>query len=349
MTTSLKNHKLAIALWGRCLTSYELPPDWAFIPFLKDFGITVVALEDPNAEALVCFDHYSATIKKYGKKFGVENRMLVVYEPNAVHPLQHRLKTRLLYSRTLVAAPRQVISPADVYVKPGTLGTRSQIEARSRKIQYDKRLFSVGILNENKFSFVPGNLYKYRVTSIKSLAQGGIDVHLGGGTWRNGFLYNMRGQFLALGSLLKNRLHFDLREFNLGLGSWKNLTLHGRVPDSIDFFLPYEFALIIENDPDYISEKLLNAVQAGCVPLFVGPPLQEFDLPAEMAIQISQTRDSALKAVRHLSEEQREKVKIAGRKFLASEKQRQQWSNARYQRDVAWQIAQFAEKASVRN
>jgi hypothetical protein len=50
----------------------------------------------------------------------------------------------------------------------------------------------------------------------------------------------------------------------------------GRVDDKFNAFSKYKYALIIENEADYVSEKLFDAIAAGCVPIYVGPNLSRY-------------------------------------------------------------------------
>jgi hypothetical protein len=45
--------------------------------------------------------------------------------------------------------------------------------------------------------------------------------------------------------------------------------------------------VVIENSIDYMSEKLLEAIAAGSIPVYVGPPVTEFGIPAELVVQVN--------------------------------------------------------------
>jgi hypothetical protein len=46
----------------------------------------------------------------------------------------------------------------------------------------------------------------------------------------------------------------------------------------------YRYALVIENSAEYMSEKLMEALFAGCIPIYVGPDPQEYGIPKELVI-----------------------------------------------------------------
>ena len=62
---------------------------------------------------------------------------------------------------------------------------------------------------------------------------------------------------------------------------------------AVDILQNYSFALIIENcDAEgYVSEKLYDALMAGCIPLYYGSPSKILDLPPEAYIDIRQYED----------------------------------------------------------
>lgn len=333
--------KVAITLWGKCLTEYSYGDSWGFLKYFEKYGLELVSCQDKSAEVLICFDHYPRVLRRL-KGFPVRSRMLITFEPAAVHPVQHTHKARAHYGTTVVASPRQILGPSDILILPGVLGPIDESQIAERAI---KRIpFSVGVLNENKFSFVPGNLYKYRVEGIRELVRNQVPVFLGGGTWGKGLSFDLWRQVLALGVLVRDRLPFDLREAHFGLPKSKFLTLRGRVPSVLDFYSEFEFALVIENDPNYLSEKLFNALQAGCVPLYVGPPLQEFGLSPELAIQISRNLDTLSKTVRTLTEDQKRAIVESGRRFLQNQECRHAWSDDRYSNEVAQAISEHCKK-----
>lgn len=337
--------KIAVSLWNKCLISYGFPSKWGFLQYFSELGLELVPLSDETADILVCFDHYDSNIKRL-PWFDKSSRMLICFEPRAVHPRQHQEKIRRKYGVTIVASPHQVILPSDRVVLPGTLPVEP-ISQPSPALRHVRKANTVGVLNENKFSFVPGNLYKYRVLAIEHLIAQGISVHLGGGTWTKGILFDFWRQLLALGSLIRHGLKFDLRQVHFGIHKNKNLFLHGRVPDVLEFYRNFEYALVIENDPDYVSEKLFNAIQAGCIPLYKGPSLQDFGLPPAIAVEISDFPLSISQPVQNLTKEMKEKVLAAGQSLIEDETERQKWTQERYSRELAREIQEFSCKRTL--
>lgn len=328
---------VAISLWGQCLTEQDFGRDWPLLDALGSEGVNLVPLTDSRMTHYVAMDHSAHNFKKFAEHLPTSRRALFVFEPEAVLPMQHRLEVREKYSVTWVGSPRQLIRAEDRWMIMGSLPPQIM-----RNPAHPDDIGSVALINENKFSFVPGNLYKFRAKVLRSLSRAEITVELAGKNWDAGLLWSLKQQVLALGFLFKNREAIALSNFQLPIRASKFIKLHGRVPDAIDFLKGHDFAIVIENDPNYISEKLMNAVLAGCIPLFVGPPLGEYNLPNDIAIQINGLRGSFEKAIRHTSAEQKALVRNAGAAWLKAQGGDSLWVNDNSLRAMARAIHDFA-------
>lgn len=84
----------------------------------------------------------------------------------------------------------------------------------------------------------------------------------------------------------------------------------------------YKFALVIENSKDYVSEKLIEAITQGLVPVYVGPKLSDFGLPDNISVNAEPTLASIVEACMYLlkdSEHEHAKLLENAKIFLASE------------------------------
>jgi hypothetical protein len=59
----------------------------------------------------------------------------------------------------------------------------------------------------------------------------------------------------------------------------------GPVADKLQTASNYKFALVIENSGDYMSEKLFDALFSGCLPIYVGAPVETYGIPKNLVIQ----------------------------------------------------------------
>jgi hypothetical protein len=83
---------------------------------------------------------------------------------------------------------------------------------------------------------------------------------------------------------------------------------------------------VIENDSTYVSEKLLNALVAGCIPIYSGPPLSIYGIPSEVAINVGKKPREFVTAYLGTSSLELEKVRRLGQNWIQSEVARKRWS-----------------------
>ena len=51
----------------------------------------------------------------------------------------------------------------------------------------------------------------------------------------------------------------------------------GRVENKLLELSKFKYAIVIENEADFVSEKLFDAIAAKCVPIYVGPDLSMYE------------------------------------------------------------------------
>ena len=103
------------------------------------------------------------------------------------------------------------------------------------------------------------------------------------------------------------------------------LKYHGRVSSQFEFLRKLEFVVVIENEPTYLTEKLLNAIIAGCVPLYLGPPLSEFGVPDDVAVQVNGIKGSFYEAFRYSNPDQIASILLQGRNWITNPKTLSRW------------------------
>ena len=96
----------------------------------------------------------------------------------------------------------------------------------------------------------------------------------------------------------------------------------GPVEDKLTAFSRAQWTVIIENSPDYVSEKLIDAVVARAAPIYVGPKLETFGFPANIAIACAPTSNSVVDALMSVSPERLTEVLHAGEAWLQSDSSR---------------------------
>lgn len=339
------NPRVAISLWGSCLYTNPLPPTWLFPRFLEDKGIDLVALSDPSAEYYVALDFSPKALKSI-TRIPRNRRLLIAFEPRAVNPAQHTKSIRNKVAKTFVMSPDQLILQSDEVIQLGPFQDPRDIQRRVTTQTGSPRLPQVVILNENKFSFVTRNQYKMRYLAILELVKAGWIVNIGGKNWSRGFFWQLREQAITLLVNLKAGATVNLLMYHSPLRKREEIKVVGHVENGLDFLSKFDFALAIENDPQYLSEKLLNAIAAGCVPLYVGSPLANFNIPESVAITVKGKNGDFEGALSDLNEEKISSIREAGRDWLASDGVIDYWSHDQALMNMANAIKNFVATAS---
>jgi hypothetical protein len=59
----------------------------------------------------------------------------------------------------------------------------------------------------------------------------------------------------------------------------------------------YKYTLVIENDRTYMSEKLFDALIAGCIPIYVGPTVSDYGILGDLVIEVEPTVTSVASGI----------------------------------------------------
>ena len=247
---------------------YLFRPDFSDV--LEDFGALGAQLgfsvcsskESPDAICLVNFflrDVLSLIVRPDLRK--VRRRMHLVTEPPVTLPiLQWTVFWNLLSLKrvTLGAGPernRTEKPHSCVAIIPNT-----------------PRRKRAALVNGNKFSWISGELYSLRRRLIA--VDSNLDVF--GPGWDLSRFERVKTNVLeALRALATPRsLRFGARNAFL-----RPPNLMGPVDDKIRALAEYKVCVVIENSFELVTEKLVDAWMAGCIPVYVGPDLRSFAIP----------------------------------------------------------------------
>jgi hypothetical protein len=233
-------------------------------------------LVDRNREILIAFDP-SKKDCRLAKKDKSALRIAILMEPPVVLPTNANPENfkdfDLVFElgRLLDDVPDGHIAlpwPQEIEISPDFHNTNRKKE--------------IAMVCGNKFSFVPGELYSLRRKLIKCLDKK-IDLYGTGWTEK---------RIATLIKVVKSAV-FGLINGRFSPTATSTLMLHtpknfrGQPKDKLLTLQNYESSLVIENWNRYYTEKLFDALKAGCLPIYVGPPLEKIGIPEGFAIQAS--------------------------------------------------------------
>ncbi len=316
--------KLSVAWSGICATKHRISTDWQLSEFANKYGMGIVPIEDSGRFGHVEINYSPFRTPKNLRGIAQNRTVLLALEPQAVLPIQHRNQVRQKFGIVLVTSPLQRTLPSDEYFDFGLVGETPGSGIRA----WGLRANSVALLNANKISWVAGNNYGLRRNVVRIIARNGLQVHIGGQGWDNSILSELKMNLVSLVSCVMQGEVPAIGTYSLPLmeKTGSRVIFHGEVGDAIEFLQKHRFCLVIENDSRYVSEKLFQAISAGCIPLYIGPRLSDFGLPSGLVIHISADNRNTLADALSNLEAQRE-TRETGRRFLADNQQMLYWSH----------------------
>jgi hypothetical protein len=246
----------------------------SFGQFLLDRGLLSLSV-DSTAEKLVCID-YAPSVAKEIQKLGLssENCTLVHMEPSVVLPANYARYRQRQFGKVITVGGISSHDSRSVHW-PLLWPSASNLD----KLHATERDERVVLVSGNKMSFIKGELYSLRRKAIKNLKN--LDLY--GTQWDSKFVSRL---IIALKSFAQAALSLKLPRLS-GLYLWFQdyPKSKGPVDDKLKTMAHYKYALVIENSAEYMSEKLIESLFAGCVPIYVGPDPEKYGIPKELVIR----------------------------------------------------------------
>ena len=191
-----------------------------------------------------------------------------------------------------------------------------------------ERIDNPVMVTSNKISFVEKELYSLRREVIFELP----GLVLLGYLWARGpvrkALVALKELWIAVRSgapLSKKALKYFFRRPQNYLGQTKNKR---------QALSAYKYCIVIENSPTYLSEKLFDALFAGCIPIYVGPKVADFGIPSGLVFEADESVSSvneSLEIARNLDLRQWENLR---KEFLSSSQTRLRWKTENVYSDL---------------
>jgi len=231
----------------------------------------------------------------------LSNRVLIVVEPRVMEPYTWSQKTLSQFGH-LFAASRQWADKVggEFFEWPQTAS--SSVYSKSPNLPLS-RLKRVAIIQTSKFNSISGEHFSLRRLVICELAKSGIPIDVYGSGWQASTIRNIYRKIYAFGKALisikyGSVVKFDILDFRAIRTNIQNNL--GFVENVFDTLSKYKYCLVIENCDDYVSEKLFNALRAGCKVVYVGPKLEKYGYLIKSVVEAEPSVDSIMAKFREL-------------------------------------------------
>ena len=299
---------------------------------LKEDDCLVTSKFDQDIDLLICHGYSSAAIKEAKKSQLPKHKMiLVLWEPPITNPKLH--------SDRYLSKFGFVYSPSPHWAKNHNAlhfnWPIGEITSQNQSLSLGERLDNPVIIQGNKVNFLKGENYSLRREVLFKSLQMKHPIMLYGHGWQRVSKTQILRAFinficnLNYGLSMKSLAHFgEVYPNYIGASNNKFTTLKN-----------HKISVVIENHSSYISEKIFDSLNSGCITLYVGPDLTEYGLNRDMAIQVPANSDLILETMNHilsLSEKELTEIKETQKYWLDTVKN--DWNNEKVLANLARSI-----------
>lgn len=230
----------------------------------------------------LCINHYPDSLVNEATR-----RFLIIIEPTITWP-SNALYLPEAYERVFAAGPISGAQFLEWFHEPSH-------EAPALSLtEFNNKLDNFTILASNKLSFIKGELYSLRREVARSHSN---IVDLYGYDWNNSLYAKLRKVVGEAWICICLNQKLNLKSIRYFFSRFRNYK--SSVQSKLGPYARNKYALVIENSMELRTEKLYDAVEAGAIPIYVGPDV-EADVPKELFISAKPNLAAVSEAMKEL-------------------------------------------------
>jgi hypothetical protein len=236
-----------------------------------------------NPDLIICVDYHSryCGFIRRAKKLSIP-LVLIKQEPPAVVP-EHRKDNPLNLFDLVIT--RGSSSNVPIF----NIGTKWDLHSSMDS----PRLKRVIAITADKWSFVASELYSLR----REMYTRDSRIDLFGHGWDEPNWKRLIR--LVKEMLIVLRAGLVPKISNVLLAFKRPLNYLGPIDQKSQVLAKYAVSLVIENDACSMSEKIIDCILSGAIPVYVGPDATSFNIPRDLYVQSEGNRESIIKAIDH--------------------------------------------------
>lgn len=276
--------------------------------------------EENNLDVLININHNWKSISEQMKSSSSSPvlKILIRVEPSSVYPSQYTSEVESKYD--LILTPGNVNAanqsefiryPYDYNLNPSTPSSSTpdplKIVDLNQKMgvysfaNWEKRDIKCSLIAANKISPNGTGNYGLRRQFASQNLSDGLNVY--GQLWDSKLFSRLKYRLAVLKFAIQSKSEFHIMLiFADFFKKFKNV--RGPVLDKHGIIARSKFSLVIENTEDYVSEKLLDALIGGSIPIYFGPSLEITGIPESLVIRCDRNDSNPLELVRKIDEAQ---------------------------------------------
>lgn len=310
--------------------------------YFQNKGMRLVEIR--NSKYFISFNHNKKSYREFIDSGGeAKNSVLVRLEPDAVFPAQFRKninsKYGLIYTpgSTKLSGREQFLPWPYNYVADPSHPTSSELttlsdllasnafKERFTNASWQQKINKIVLIAANKVS--PRHTSNYSQRRLFARKISSDLMHIYGPLWKGRLnekiMHRLAVSFFSLKSgVLPNPISI------YGGLHQKYKSALGKIGNKHEILNKYRFSLVIENSNDYVSEKLIDVLISGAIPIYIGPSLVLANFPDKIAIQINHSEINRVNQIlENIDDVEIRDIQETIYKFLTSENFLNKWKS----------------------
>lgn len=266
-------------------------------------GFDLVSSISDKPDLVICVDYEKSALSlvRRARSKGIKT-VLVANEPKVVIAQHSQPRIRKEFDKVL-----EVGRP---WANPVLRWPQTWMSFSEKQERLDRAI----LVNADKWSFVQGQHYWLRAAVASKLS----NVDAFGFGWQRSLPVRFAHRGYELWRTIKGGSLPSFHGLSASLASPKSYL--GQVSDKHAAMSDYKVALVVENSSEFLSEKLFDAWFAGCIPVYLGPPVESFGIPNNLVVAVEEPNlRSVSEALERALREDRQLFIQNVRAFLDSE------------------------------
>jgi hypothetical protein len=222
--------------------------------------------------------------------------VLVLIEPPAVMPENYQKKEMEKFDLVIPLSPwrAKMLGYHHWSFQP------IEIPRKGESLDFN-RINGIVMINDHKFGASTNSLYGLRRRMILGLEASQVPFYLYGPNWGMKPTMELRKRVAALRRILFTGQSISFYEV-FGQLFKRYRSYQGPTEDKMTTMSHYKYALVIENDLFSLTEKLFDALYAGCIVFYVGPSLEKLGILSRTCVTLPINPDLAVKKIEQVIE-----------------------------------------------
>lgn len=281
----------------------------------------------------IAFNHSKKNYRAFIKSGGSKSRTaLIRLEPASVYPAQYRQRIEGLYSHIFTLGdtsdPEWNTYSWPYYFNQNPLKPsewRSDLAENLKKHlnkqdysfeSWRRRGYPLSMVASNKVSAISKNNYQLR--RMFALRIPNSVLYVFGSLWGPHIFEKLIHRLSVLSFAIRTGVAPNLIQIYGDLFQ-KYSTFQGRILDKHTVIRNSKFSLVIENDDNYVSEKLIDALVGGSIPIYTGGRFKTLGVPECLVVAGLRSVSEILEFMDAITDEEIEKRLMETAKWLHSE------------------------------